>query len=584
MRRCGISCAWCWLMAPVFLVAWAMGLYALADPSDDTQSPADSHESSTSNSASSAADSEQSPTDPQSAGAAPQLPAADAELPWNSTASTGANRSPADIRELLPNISEGDLAGLHDGEPIDTDGQKVLYRLLNRTQGITPLNFQRFAVAGGIWKELAEHPSAHRVAVVLLSGRAKRVERIALTEEEAELFAFDHYDRVTLAIDDAPGTVVLCARRAPSAWPVGQPIDEPASAYGLFFKLVPPPPPATDDSPSSQAGGGSSDVPAESDASVSPEGSNAPHAPSTEDASDETTNGDESPDPLAVSDLQFVFVGYRVGWFPEKVNSRAGVTDEHVLLARLGMDIGLLDDLRALNGKPLSIADREPLYQMLAAVSRCDPKELARLSAPPLDMAALITEPEKQHGRLMTVEGVARRITRIEVPDPDIRERFGIEAYYEVEVFVPLGNLAIPVLGEKEDSKQAVIDNRYPVTVFVTRLPPELAEFTDKPGDQTLTQEVRIRSFSYRAWSYNSPFARQFGKQTSQIGPMLIGSDIEVTGAYSEFPGYMSAVVAVVFLVALGSIWLVLWRTSRKDARVGRKLHGESPGNQGQGS
>jgi len=541
MRRRGFMRAWCRLAAPVVLVVWVTGACALADSQGGAVPPGDSQEPSSGNAASSGADTEPPAVDVQ-------LPAADAQLPWSGAA--GANHTPADIRELLPSVSEGDLAALHDGEPIDTDGEKVLYRLLDRMPGITPLNFERLAVADDIWTKLADQPSAHRVAVVLLSGRAKRVDRIDLPAQEAERYAFDHYFRVTLAIDDAGGDdagrdVVLYARRAPSAWPVEEPIDEPVTAYGLFFKLAPLPTSPTD-------------------------------------GATPTENGDDATDSPALSDMQFVFVGNRVAWFPESVDSRLGVTEEHVLLARLGMDIGLLDDLRELNGKPLGIADREPLYQMLAAVSQCERKQLAQLSAAPLDMAALITQPEKQHGRLMTVEGVARRITRIDVPDPDIRERFGIEAYYEVEVFVPLGNLAVPILGEKEDAKQAVIDNRYPVTVFVTRLPSQLAEFADETGDQKVSEEVRASAFSYRAWSYHSPFARQFGKQTAQVGPILIGGDIELTSEHSEFPAYFSAVVATIFLVALGSIWLVLWRTSRKDARVGRKLHGEGPAKDGE--
>ena len=42
---------------------------------------------------------------------------------------------------------------------------------------------------------------------------------------------------MTLAIADSPYQAIVCTRRIPAAWKVGEPLDEPAAADGLFLKL-----------------------------------------------------------------------------------------------------------------------------------------------------------------------------------------------------------------------------------------------------------------------------------------------------------------------------------------------------------
>ena len=137
---------------PLFPIVVLLGVatYAIcaaAEPGDDSVPP-------TKGDSQAAPDDDSPPPAPTS-----QLPPDDAELPW--TQKPDSASPPANVRELLPNVSEGDLAGLHDGEPIETDGQDVLYRLLERTQGITPLNFERFAEPEPIWQQLAEDQTRH---------------------------------------------------------------------------------------------------------------------------------------------------------------------------------------------------------------------------------------------------------------------------------------------------------------------------------------------------------------------------------------------------------------------------------------
>ncbi len=50
-------------------------------------------------------------------------------------------------------------------------------------------------------------------------------------------------------------------------------------------------------------------------------------------------------------------------------------------------------------------------------------------------MVPLFNEPASQRGRLVLLSGSARDVLRVDVPDRDIQERFGIRHYYQVHLF-----------------------------------------------------------------------------------------------------------------------------------------------------
>ena len=67
-----------------------------------------------------------------------------------------------------------------------------------------------------------------------------------------------------------------------------------------------------------------------------------------------------------------------------------------------------------------------------------NPSNLQNLVAPSLISAKFIKTPKSVGGELYTLRGMARRAILIRVDDDDIRTRFGIDHYYEIEVFIPL--------------------------------------------------------------------------------------------------------------------------------------------------
>ena len=183
-----------------------------------------------------------------------------------------------------------------------------------------------------------------------LQGRVRRVERVVPDAAAKRRFEFDAYFRSELQVAKPPLEVVVYSAFVPKAWKIGEPIDERASIYGFFVGRA------------------------------------------------------ESPEPLehraGAERKVAVIVARRVASHPA------------TLLGELGMDVGLFDNVR--NRTRRSSEERECFYQMMAAVRRADNAELIRRKRGETDdVAPLFNEPESQQGRLIALEGTARRAIAI---------------------------------------------------------------------------------------------------------------------------------------------------------------------------
>lgn len=220
-----------------------------------------------------------------------------------------------------------------------------------------------------------------------------------------------------------------------------------------------------------------------------------------------------------------LFVCDRIAWYPDNV------------LGDLGMDFGLFDAVE--NRKPLSRAEREPFYQLLAAAGRAGTQELLRRTAgKSADVVPLFNEPDEQHGRLVALEGVARRAVLVRIGDPEIVERFGFDHYWEVELFT-------------DDSQSN------PLVCCVLQLPEGM------PRGDRIYEGVRIPAFFFKSWAYRS--AAQ-GNERRQLAPMLIGREpLWLPPATPPSNPYAAAIAGVAFLAALAGVWIAVWRLNRGD-------------------
>jgi len=197
---------------------------------------------------------------------------------------------------------------------------------------------------------------------------------------------------------------------------------------------------------------------------------------------------------------------------------------------------------------------RAELQKMLAAADE------GRFSVVPL-----FNDPASQHGQLVSLRGTAIRAIKIAVADPldasanrDIRERYGIDHYYEIEIVTT-------------DSQNN------PIVFCVRRLP------SGFPTGERINQPVQITGFFFKSWSYASQrtggsISKADGQQgrLRQVAPILIGSEpVMVQVARPNQFGVLGMVAGGVFVAVLLAIWLGIWRVSRSDRKFRSTL---SPG------
>jgi hypothetical protein len=271
-----------------------------------------------------------------------------------------------------------------------------------------------------------------------------------------------------------------------------------------------------------------------------------------------------------------------------------GVTADLALLGKLGMDIGLYDDVRGpddkhtRNGKDIGPEESECFYQLLAAVNGTDQEDLLAHVTHSFEIAPLLQNPRAQHGKLMTIKGRARRITRIEVENPEFRKRFGLDHYYEVYVYISLGDAEVRLSGEKNDKHAPVVTNAFPIACCIRRLPERWAHLAK--GSNDLHEGVRITAFNFKLWAYQTQMLQRFaaeeaeraakkGEDSSvskrrplQPSPLFVGPDIEFVPddvTVFEAASHANLIAVMVIFVFVGGTILAVRLYNRND-RISR--------------
>jgi hypothetical protein len=295
-------------------------------------------------------------------------------------------------------------------------------------------------------------------------------------------------------------------------------------------------------------------------------------------------SGDEGPIALLAA--------RRFAWYP------AHPAEPHVsygasLLGTLGYDVAMLDDI--VQHGPVRAQERDAFYEMLAATGRVGANQLIRAAEGSLpavgqswshelqsadrnrrilanevveraakgrySVAPLFNDADGQTGRLISVDGVARRIIRVAAGTPPTESRvndahrFGFDHYFEMEVYT-------------DDSQ-----NR-PLVFCVRELPEGL------PLGDDVNAPIRIAGFFFKSWRYQPRSAvlaaqRDGGGPEAKkqlIAPLLIGRGPVrlVTGQGSGGPS-AGLVGGGLFILALAGIWAAAWWYARDDRRFRRQ-------------
>ncbi len=434
----------------------------------------------------------------------------EAPLPWDEAQENSQGLPPRQLihpSELLElyGIAESQLNMLADGEALGADDEETLVRILYKMPRFPLDALQRWAAPRLDVAAFVAAPLDHRSDAVRLVGRAKQIRQVDLPAEIVERFEFSKYYVVTIESSDPPCRLEVCTRAVPELWKIGT-LDEPVSAMALFLKI--------------------------GDSSIAP---------------------------------TLVFVAPRVAWHPDRIDEARFVYADHLLLANLGMDIGLFDAVRGRNRKGIESVDSECFYQLLAAVGRAKSGQLSQAAEHDPQFGPLLQSPRTKQGRIFSFRGTARRVTRILVGEKDLQERFGFDHYFQVDIFVSLGDWKVR-LGDPAASEDVpTFSNDYPITVCIRQLPLGMQE-----GDD-LRQEVRVAAAYFKLWSYRSEYVSSFDKRQLQISPMLIGRELQLVETGSKRNPWVGVIAGFMFLAVIGITWYGLWRSGRNDRRVAQE-------------
>lgn len=239
-------------------------------------------------------------------------------------------------------------------------------------------------------------------------------------------------------------------------------------------------------------------------------------------------------------------------------------------LGGLGMDYGLFDSVE--DGQKLVAGDTEAFYATLAAAGRIEPAETP---TGPVDDVVPLIDPgqrwiESHRGEMVTIEGVARRATRIAVDDPRRRQQLGTDHYWELFVFVPT-----PLIKVNERLQQD-----YPIVCCMRSLPPGM------PTGQRIGERVRVSGFAFKRYGYPLQDLRITSSQGDEVQKDQRRETALIIGrqpAWLPAPNPASAtnMLGWAFLGLAAIVGLALafaaWSFSRDSRRHDRRTRGGLP-------
>lgn len=240
-----------------------------------------------------------------------------------------------------------------------------------------------------------------------------------------------------------------------------------------------------------------------------------------------------------------------LSWHPT-----TGVPGGQLLLSRFGMDASLWDSIvqRSPLVSPEKGREAEAFYAVLSALAKVPPAELrsetdksiaaaVSESASPTtklerqiataadeqasrglsSVVPLFLEPENSLGKLVRIEGIARRAVRVADDDPS-------RVYYELEVFTP-------------DSQNL------PLVFAVKSLPP------DFPLGDAIHTGVRVEGVFFKSWRYRTrkvvPGSGATDTQQQRYTPLLMAATLTWLQETPAAPSWWGLAVGSAIFVAI---------------------------------
>ena len=378
-----------------------------------------------------------------------------------------------------------------DDLPLDLQAETAI-SMLYRLRKASPATLDRFsAYSRDVTLTQAQQETIdYRFWLFRSSAKLKKIDKVSIVDAPNTSDSIQHFYRCTVEATNDSGQPLHCtilARMVPSQLPMETEIDEPIEFTGLLYNR----------------------------------------------ALLNSTKGETEIEPAET----LVFIADRLAWYPD---TEAIADKRMVALAASGFDVAQLDQIKRFNGKPLGGGDSEAFYQMLATVAD-QPVEPDK-SSPMQPIKTIIAKSAENIGARVTMKARCRDCTRVEVIDPDKRERYGIKHYYQLVLFPEL-NQSITLTENTDDGPVKAVYERFPVTVCAINLPKGVY-VEDVEGEA-----ISIDGTFFRVWKYDSEI-NQRAKTSGTISPLIISKEFEIIATPFWLKHLFSwglAAIAVVF-------------------------------------
>ena len=142
----------------------------------------------------------------------------------------------------------------------------------------------------------------------------------------------------------------------------------------------------------------------------------------------------------------------------------------------------------------------------------------------------------------------------------DIQEKYGLDHYYEVDMFLPLSRTLRLVDPRDQVAREY---QTYPVTLCVRELPDGM------PEGSSIRQEISVDACFMKLWSYRSQFMT--GDDTPedmvrrQVSPLFVARTVTQVEPSQEKIVWPETALVIGFFFSLGVIGISAWYYARTD-------------------
>ncbi|MDR3197453.1 MAG: hypothetical protein LBU34_06235 [Planctomycetaceae bacterium] len=414
----------------------------------------------------------------------------------NNSNNSNNNKINAEFTKTLLGIDDYSWDALGDETvPLEQQFDDVL-ELLYHLVRVVPPSFLKQGVAKPLpdFSVLAGDPNQFRGQAFELKGRVVFVKEITLNPAEQKRFRIPSIFRCRFCVDDQHVADILTAF-VPAAWKRNETINEHSAATGIYLKRL------------------------QSAESVS-----------GQFTTDKSTFGTPTSDESALKESVFkesdfvpFLVAPRLQWFPD------------TFLGNLGFDVGsfdqvpplritdmkkqqfdLVSSLRILERNEIisrafkfTLADREPFYGLLRAMSQIPPNRIRREARRIWEQEGkrensvieLFNNPEGTRGKPVILHGIAKQVLPTLVEDKEVEILFGIKRYYQIYFYT-------------DDSRGN------PLVACVTSLPDGMPV----GASPDYAENITIAAIPYKLWVYETSEKLEGGQgYKPNYAPLLIG-------------------------------------------------------------